>query len=486
MTKIDSIVNIRQQYETVIGIEVHVQLTSKTKIFCGTQNHVTKDPNHHICHICAGHPGVLPVLNKQVIDSAINAGLATNCTIATYSSFDRKHYFYPDLPKNYQITQQYEPICRDGNISIQREDGTTKKIRINRIHIEEDAGKSIHAEHSNESFVDLNRAGTPLLEIVSEPDISNSYEARAYLKSLRAIVQYLNICSGNMEEGAFRADTNISVHKKGASKFGTRCELKNINSFKYIGDAIEYEVGRQIDILENGGSVRQETRLWDTKTKQTRAMRSKEIAADYRYFPDPDLPIIKIDENTIEAARANLPELPHQKFERFRTVYGLSAYETDILIDDKELTWYFEETSKHTTSKQVINWVLRDLISFVHEQKIPVTECKITPEKLAALISMLENGTINNHTAKQVFATVAQTGEDPIIFVKTQGLEQVGATQELEDTIKQLILSFPEQATEYRSGKERLFGFFVGLAMQQTKGKGNPKIIQELLKKHLQ
>jgi aspartyl-tRNA(Asn)/glutamyl-tRNA(Gln) amidotransferase subunit B len=479
-----SVLDRYPDYEATIGIEVHVQLMTESKIFCSTPNYVPEDPNSHLCIVCAGYPGVLPVLNKKVVDYAILTGLATNCTISKESRFDRKHYFYPDLPKNYQITQNYEPICINGSIPIRLEDGSIKNIRIMRIHIEEDAGKSIHAEMSNESFVDLNRAGTPLLEIVSHPDIANAYEAKAYLKALRAIVQYIGVCTGNMEEGAFRADTNVSVRKKGAAKLGTRCELKNINSFKFIGDAIEYELNRQIELIEDGGAVRQETRLW-AKNK-TVTMRVKEEAADYRYFPDPDLPLIDVDDAHIATIRTGMPELPYHKFERFCAAYGLTPYEADILVDDLELANYFDEAMRHSANKQIVNWILRDVIGYLNEHKITLKEFKVTPEKLASLLSMLEKDTINNHAAKEVFEIVAQTGQDPVAIVKEKGLEQIGATQELEDMIKAIVDNNPEQVAGYKSGKERLFGFFVGEAMKQTKGKGNPKIIQDLLKKYLQ
>jgi aspartyl-tRNA(Asn)/glutamyl-tRNA(Gln) amidotransferase subunit B len=473
------------QYEVTIGIEVHVQLNTKTKIFCTCANAIALEPNSNICQICVGHPGVLPVLNKTVVDNAILAGLATNCTINRTNFFARKHYFYPDLPKNYQITQSDTPICVEGYLPIRLEDGTEKKIRLMRIHMEEDAGKNIHAAHSPESFVDLNRTGTPLLEMVTHPDIASAYEAKAYLRALRLIVQYLGICSGNMEEGAFRADTNISVRKKGAAQLGTRCELKNINSFKFIADAIEYEIERQITTLEDGGTIRQETRLWDTKTHQTTVMRSKEEAADYRYFPDPDLPLISIDDAWLERMRSNLPELPQQKFDRFMRDCGLSAYEAEILVDDQELAAYYEAASAEHASKQIVNWILRDVLGYLKEYKQTLEQFKVTPQKLAMIVALVEKDTINNHAAKQVFEIVAATGQDPLAVVKEKGLEQVGATPELEAMIQELIATNPENVAEYKAGKQKIFGFFVGQAMQKTGGKGNPKIIQDLLKKHL-
>lgn len=485
MSEQRSILEQYPDYTVNIGIEVHVQLLSASKIFCACSNKVSQDANSTICPICAGHPGVLPVLNQQVVEYAVLTGLATNCTIAPVSIFDRKHYFYPDLPKNYQITQNERPICTNGYIEIRLEDGSYKKIRIKRIHMEEDAGKSIHAAQGNESFVDLNRAGTPLLEIVTQPDITNAYEARTYLKTLRLIVQYLGVCSGNMEEGAFRADTNISVRKKDSETLGTRCELKNINSFKFISDAIEYEIERQIHALQEGEKIKQETRLWDTKNHVTIPMRSKEEAADYRYFQDPDLPYIAIEQKRIELARSRMPELPNTRFNRLIKEYGLSTYEADILIDDRELTDYFQEAATYTTSKQLINWLLRDLLGYIKEHKISFADCKITPRRLAEIVGMLEQGTINNHAAKQVFEEVAASGQEPADIVKSKGLEQIGSREELEKIIQEIIATNHENVAAYKAGTTKLFGFFVGQAMAKTGGKGNPKLIQELLKKHL-
>lgn len=472
-------------YEVNIGIEVHVQLKTASKIFCASPNGACGEPNHHICPICSGHPGVLPVLNKDVIRCAVLAGLATNCTINKESEFARKHYFYPDLPKNYQITQNEHPICSEGFVTIFLEDGTPKKIRLIRIHIEEDAGKNLHSPMSNESFVDLNRAGTPLLEVVSYPDISSAAEARAYLKALRNIVTYLNICTGNMEEGAFRADTNVSVRKKGATKLGTRCELKNINSFKFISDAVEYEIDRQIELLERGEKVIQETRSWDTKEHKTIPLRSKEEAADYRYFPDPDLPIIRIDPEFLHSMQSSMPELPEQKFKRLCADYGLTSYEADILINDESLARYYEAAAHVHPSKQLINWVLRDIVGYCKENKVELSDLKFTPAHLAELVDLIEKGTINNRTAQEIFAEGAQTGLNPLTIVKQKGLEQVGSSEELEVLVKEIIAANPQQVADYKSGKDKLFGFFVGQAMAKTKGKGNPAIINELLKKHL-
>ena len=471
-------------YEVNIGIEVHVQLTTKSKIFCTNANEISDKPNSHICQRCTGQPGVLPLLNKEVIHDAIKAGLATNSTIAPRSEFARKHYFYPDLPKNYQITQSDLPICSEGHVMITREDGSSKKIRLIRIHMEEDAGKNIHAAASQESFVDLNRAGTPLLEMVSYPDISSAHEAREYLKSLRLTVQYLGICTGNMEDGAFRADTNISVRKKGAPQLGTKCELKNINSFKFISDAIEYEIERQINLVEAGEKVRQETRLWDPKEGITKPMRSKEEAADYRYFQDPDLPIILIDEAMIEAVRKEMPELPHEKSARL-IAHGLSAYEADILLNESEIANFYEQARTFNSSKHLINWILRDLMGLLKNEKISLNQCKITPEKLGKLIDMVDKGTINNRAAQEIFAEMARTGKEPNLIMQEKGLQQMGNTAELETIIIDIIKANPDSVALYKGGKDKLWGFFVGQAMQKTKGKGNPQIINELLKKHL-
>jgi aspartyl-tRNA(Asn)/glutamyl-tRNA(Gln) amidotransferase subunit B len=480
-----SILDHYPDYEVVIGIEVHAQLTTNTKIFCSCANEITKEPNTNICQICAGHPGVLPVLNKQVLEYAVKAGLATNCTINLHNEFDRKHYFYPDLPKGYQITQNAHPICVEGYVPIQLEDKSIKKIRLVRIHMEEDAGKNIHAGSTAQSFVDLNRAGTPLLEIVSYPDIATTYEAKTYLKTLHDMVTYLGICTGNMEEGAFRADTNISVRKKGVKQLGTKCELKNINSFKFISDAIEYEIERQIKLVESGQRVRQETRLWDTKEKKTFVMRSKEEAADYRYIPDPDLPIISLDQQWIKSIKETMPELPDARLTRYTTHHGLSHYEAEILIGDRPLAAYYEKAHALNKSKQIINWILRDLMSYLNDNKITAEQTLITPEKLSLIIELLESGNINNHAAKELFLAVAQTGKDPREVVKERGLEQIGSVQELEKIISRLVTAHPNEVAQYRSGKDRVFSFFVGLAMKQTQGKGNPKIIQELLKKYL-
>lgn len=485
MSKNGSTLDHHPTYEVVIGIEVHTQLNTNTKIFCTCSNAISTIPNSNICHICTGHPGVLPVLNEAVVVAGIKAGLATNSQIAQESFFDRKHYFYPDLPKGYQITQQYKPICLNGYIPIRLADGAVKKIKLRRIHIEEDAGKNTHVKASGESLVDLNRAGTPLLEIVSEPDISSSEEARAYLKMLRATVQYAGICTGNMQDGAFRADTNISVRKKGTTELGTKCELKNINSFKFIADAIEYEIERQIALLESGQKVKQETRLWDTKNKVTVSMRSKEEAADYRYFQDPDLPGIQISDELLQTVKAAMPELPFEKFDRYVTEYGLSPYEADILVEEYERAMYFEKAYSMHRSKAVVNWILRDILGYINQRQISLTECKVTPEHLAAIVKMIEDGLINSSSAKTVFETVAQTGQNPDEVVQEKGLHTVGSEDEFLLIAQKIIAQNSDIVAQYRSGKEKLFGFFVGQLMKETGGKASPQMINQIFKKLL-
>lgn len=484
MAEKETVLSRYPEYRCDIGVEVHVQLKTKSKIFCSCSNEQTDQPNSHICQICSGYPGVLPVLNKEVVEKAIKAGLATNCTIAQKSVFARKHYFYPDLPKNYQITQDKKPICKEGFVTIKKADGTEKKIRLIRIHIEEDAGKNIHAVGSDESFVDLNRTGTPLLEIVSYPDIESVEELRAYLKALHAIVVYIGASTGNMEEGSFRADTNISVRKKDDPNLGTRCELKNINSFKFITDATEYEIERQIELLEEGQKVQQQTRLWNTKSHETVPMRSKEEAADYRYFQDPDLPIVEVNTEWIERVKATMPELPDEKLKRLCD-QGLTEYEAGILIEDIALADYYEKARKHTQSKLLINWVLREVVNCIKSSKGCPATCKVTPAKLAALIDLIDNGTINNRAAQEVFEIMSQTGQEAAEVVKEKGLEQIGDTAELEKIVKAIVDANPDNVAAYKSGKDKLFGFFVGQAMQKTKGKANPQIINELLKKYL-
>ena len=482
MKKTPSVLDKYPNYEVCIGMEVHVQLNTATKLFCGSCNERSDKPNSYICQICTGQPGVLPVLNDAVVRSAVMAGIAVHCDLQSRSTFARKHYFYPDLPKNYQTTQNDYPICLNGYVPIRLEDGSIKKVNLTRIHIEEDAGKNIHSNLTQASFVDFNRAGTPLLEIVSNPELCSAYETREYLKHLRLIVQYLGIGSGNMEEGAFRADTNISVRKKGAKEMGTRCELKNINSFKFISDAIEYEIERQITLLEQGKKVSQETRLWDVKEGVTMVMRSKGDAVDYRYLADPDLPTIDLEDSFIESMRASMPELPFDRFNRY-VKDGLSEYEAEILINDQDVSQFYEKARLLTPSNHLINWILRDLLGMLKQEKIALAACKITPELLSKMVDMLDNGTINNRAAQEIFADMAASGKDPNAIMKDKGLQQMGDSKELESIIQAIIADNPDKVEAYKSGKDRLWGFFVGQAMQKTQGKGNPQLINEIIKK---
>ncbi|MDQ5890509.1 MAG: aspartyl-tRNA(Asn)/glutamyl-tRNA(Gln) amidotransferase subunit [Candidatus Dependentiae bacterium] len=480
-----NILDLFPAYEATIGIEVHVQLKTNTKIFCSCPNIFGIAPNHNICPICAGYPGTLPMLNKKVIEYAVMAGLATNCRISPTSEFSRKHYYYPDLPKNYQITQGAVAICHDGWVPTERLDGSIKKIGIGRIHMEEDAGKTIHGD-DGKSLVDLNRAGTPLLETVSCPDIANAHEAKVYLMNLRSIMQYLGISDVNMEEGSFRADINISVKKKGVVKLGTRAEVKNVNSFKFIVQAINYEIERQIDILESGGVVRQETRLWNEKDQKTMFMRSKTDADDYRYFTEPDLPAVVIDDAFLDRVRALIPELPFAKKERFMAELGLSEYDADGLVQDRALSAYFEDACAiYNKPKLMVNWILRDVLGYLNGKKISLSESPITADMIAGLVQLIDTDVINTKVAQEVFAEMAATGKSPAAIVKEKGLEQVSDTGALEAICQKIVESNPDVVEKYRAGNQRMFGFFVGLAMKESGGKGNPKIMTEIFQRLL-
>lgn len=477
-------------YEPVIGVEVHTQLSTATKIFCSCANDNQQVPNTTICEVCTGQPGALPVLNKQVVDSAILIAIATGCRLNYVSEFSRKHYFYPDLPKNFQITQADLPIAEQGLIRVRREDGTVFEVRIKRIHIEEDAGKSMHSHHQDSSFIDLNRAGTPLLEIVSEPDMHSAADVRAYLKELHSIVTATGICSGNMEDGAFRADTNISVRPVGTTTLGTRCELKNINSFKFISDATTYEIERQIDLLEQGEQVVQQTRLWDTRKKITIAMRSKEEAADYRYMPEPDLPLLIIDQQWVESLRSRLPELPAARVDRFMQDYGLSLYEANILAYDNDLARYYEEAAQLAPGRTITHWVLRDLLAYSKERGDAIQTYSspthpLRPAQLSALTMLIDQGVISGRIAQELFMTMASTGQKPEDIIIEKGLQQLGSHEELEQIVTTIITENSKQADQYRAGATKLWGFFVGKIMERTKGRANPQMIQEILKKHL-
>ncbi|MBU5611409.1 Asp-tRNA(Asn)/Glu-tRNA(Gln) amidotransferase subunit GatB [Geomonas azotofigens] len=477
------------KYQVVIGLEVHTQLTTNTKIFCGCSTRFGAEPNSQTCPVCLGFPGALPVLNKQVVENAILAGLATNCSITQRNVFARKNYFYPDLPKGYQISQFDLPICQHGHLDIEV-DGETKRIGITRIHMEEDAGKLVHADIPgvDDSCVDLNRACTPLLEIVSEPDMRSPDEAIAYLKKLHQIVMYLGICDGNLEEGSFRCDANVSLMPVGSTVFGTRAELKNINSFKFIKQAIEYEIERQAEILDDGGKVIQETRLFDPNTGTTRSMRGKEEAHDYRYFPDPDLVPVLIPDQWIEDVRATLPELPEAKRARYVAELGLPEYDAEVLVSSRELAAYYEETvALFPQAKTVSNWVMGEVSRALNEDNNrSITDCPVTPPLLADLLKLMEKGTISGKIAKTVFDEMYKTGKAPEKIVEEKGLVQVSDTGAIEAMVDEVLKNNPAQVEQYRGGKETVFGFFVGQVMRASKGKANPALVNELLLKKLQ
>ncbi|MEW6260029.1 MAG: Asp-tRNA(Asn)/Glu-tRNA(Gln) amidotransferase subunit GatB [Thermodesulfobacteriota bacterium] len=473
------------EFEAVIGLEVHAQLKTETKIFCGCSTAFGAAPNTQVCPVCLGMPGVLPVLNRKVVEYAIRMGLATHCSISTESRFARKNYFYPDLPKGYQISQYEQPICHHGWIDISLEEGT-KRIGITRIHMEEDAGKLLHDPGGAFSRVDLNRTGVPLIEIVSEPDMRSPEEAVAYLKNLHSILRYLDICDGNMEEGSFRCDANVSIRPKGSESFGTRTEIKNVNSFRFIEKALQYEIQRQIDVVLDGGSVIQETRLWNATTHQTFSMRGKEEAHDYRYFPDPDLVPLQIDDTWIREIERSLPELPDAKRKRFMETYGLSAYDAAILTSDRELAHYFERCAVNSGNpKGSCNWIIGPLLSLLKTEGSGIDTIRIQPEDLADLIQLIDRGTISGKIAKTVFEEMAATGRKAGTIVQEKGLVQVSDSAQIETIVQQVIAANPKEAADYRAGKVKLMGFFVGQVMKASKGKANPQVVNEMLKNML-
>ena len=473
-------------YEAIIGLEVHAQLLTKSKIFCNCSTKFGAQPNSHVCPVCMGMPGILPVLNKKVVEFALKMALATHCRINFYSVFARKNYFYPDLPKGYQISQYEHPLAEDGWVEIEV-NGQKKQIGILRIHMEEDAGKLMHDPHKPISYVDFNRTGVPLIEIVSKPDIRTPEEGVAYLKKLRSILRYLEICDGNMEEGSFRCDANISLRLVNAEKFGVRTELKNMNSFKHVQRALAYEIERQRSILEQGGSVVQETRLWDETKNITRSMRGKEEAHDYRYFPDPDLMPVVIDKKWIEEIEKTLPELPDVKKERFKQVYGLPEYDAEVLTSEKELAEYFERVVKWgSDAKLASNWLMSEVLRKLNQEKQEITACPITPKDLAELLQLIQKGTISGKIAKVVFEEMYSSGKPASQIVREKGLVQITDQAVLEKIAQKIIESYPKEVDQYKAGKEKLLGFFVGQMMKQTKGKANPQLVNKIFKKLLQ
>lgn len=473
------------KYEAVIGLEVHAQMLTDTKIFCSCSTKFGAEPNTQTCPVCVGLPGALPVLNAKAVEFSIKTGLAMNCNISRYSRFARKNYFYPDLPKAYQISQYELPICEGGHIDI-TVNGINKRIGITRIHMEEDAGKTIHESGTSYSLVDLNRSGTSLMEIVSEPDLRSPQEAAAYMKKMRSILRYLGVCDGNMEQGSLRCDANVSVRPVGAEKFGTRAELKNINSFRFVEKAIEYEIKRQISVIENGGKIVQETRLWDSATGVTNSMRSKEEAHDYRYFPDPDLLPIEVSAEQINKIKSGLPELPDQKLSRFMSQYELSEQDAEQLSSERLLAEWFEEVVRSGgNAKAAANWIMGDMTRMMNEEGTAIEECRIKPAMLAGMLKLIDKGTISGKIAKTVFEEMYNTGKEAETIVKDKGLVQISDSSAIEQAVYDAIKANSAEVERLKSGEDKLLGFFVGQIMKATKGKANPGMVNEVLKKKL-
>jgi aspartyl-tRNA(Asn)/glutamyl-tRNA(Gln) amidotransferase subunit B len=483
-------------WEVVIGLEIHAQLATRSKIFSGSPTDYGAEPNTQADLVDLGYPGVLPVLNSEAVRMAVKFGLATGSKVAERSVFARKNYFYPDLPKGYQISQYERPIVEDGSLDIVLEDGSRKTIGITRAHLEEDAGKSLHEGMVGSSGIDLNRAGTPLLEIVSEPDLRSAREAIAYLKKIHTLVRYLEICDGNMQEGSFRCDANVSVRRFGDPKFGTRCEIKNVNSFRFVEKAINYEVARQIDLIEGGGKVVQETRLYDSAKDETRSMRSKEEANDYRYFPDPDLLPVEIEPAFVAAVRATLSELPDEKAARLQSACGLSEYDALVLCSSRELADYYEATlaampaavdaaAFKANAKLAANWVMGDLSAALNKDNLEITAAPIGSARLAGLLARITDATISGKIAKEVFEVMWTGGQTADEVIDARGLRQITDTGAIEKAIAEVMAASPAQLAEYRAGKDKLFGYFVGQAMKATQGKANPAALNEILRKML-
>lgn len=475
-----------KQYETVIGLEVHVELATKTKIFCGCSTAFGGAPNSHTCPVCTGMPGSLPVLNKQVLQYAIAVGLATNCDITRNGKFDRKNYFYPDNPQNYQISQLYLPICRNGYVEIETEDGGKKKVGIHEIHMEEDAGKLIHDEWEDATLVDYNRSGVPLIEIVSEPDMRSADEVIAYLEKLRLLIQYLGASDCKLQEGSMRADVNLSVREVGATEFGTRTEMKNLNSFKAIAHAIEGEKARQIDLIESGEKVVQETRRWDDTKEASYAMRSKEDAQDYRYFPDPDLVPIVVSEEMVDAIRKEQPEFREEKMARYKEEYDIPDYDIDIITNTKRMADLFEQTvALGAQPKKVSNWLMGETLRLLKERSMDPEDIRFAPDELSSLIAMVDKKEINTSVAKEVFEAMFDGGVDPVKYVEEKGLKTVHDEGALRKTIEEVVANNPQAVDDYHNGKEKAIGALVGQTMKAMKGKADPSLINQILREIL-
>ena len=477
------------KFETVIGLEVHAQLSTDSKIFCTCSAKFGADQNTHVCPICLAMPGVLPVMNRKAVDFAIKMGLATHCTISQRSIMARKNYFYPDLPKGYQISQYEEPLCKNGFLEVETE-GVRKKIRLNRIHLEEDAGKSIHAEEfvgANETLVDLNRCGVPLIEIVSEPDMSSPREAFLYLNQLRQILQYLEICDGNMDQGSLRCDANVSLRPVGETRLGTSTELKNMNTFHGIEKALGHEIKRQERILRDGGRIVKETLLWDAAQSTIVPMRSKELAHDYRYFPDPDLVPIEVDADWVARMRSQMPELPVARTQRFVDEFGLTPHDAEILTDTRPLADYFEAClTHHSDAKLVSNWVMGKILRVLNDRKISINQLPVRPENLARLLVLIQKGTVSDRMAKTVFDQMVETGEVPEAIVQKSGLTQVSDESEIEAMVDRVLDENPKELARYLSGKTKLYAFFVGQVMKLSRGKANPKVVNACLTRKIE
>jgi aspartyl-tRNA(Asn)/glutamyl-tRNA(Gln) amidotransferase subunit B len=474
-------------WETVIGLEIHAQLATSSKIFSGASTAFGADPNTQACAVDLGLPGVLPVLNAEVVNMAVKFGVAVDAEIAPVSVFARKNYFYPDLPKGYQISQFELPIVGKGQLGISLEEGVNRTIGITRAHLEEDAGKSLHDEFPDQTGIDLNRAGTPLLEIVSEPDMRSAKEAVAYARKIHALVQYLEICDGNMQEGSFRCDANVSIRPEGQEELGTRTELKNINSFRFLERAINYEIERQIDLIEDGGKIIQETRLYDADKHETRSMRSKEEANDYRYFPDPDLLPVEVTEDDIKRIKKTLPELPEQKHQRYIDEFGLSDYNAELLTTNRKIAEYFEQASSlgEGLASQLANWILGDLSGALNKSDLEIHQSPVTPEMLAGLVQRIADNTISGKIAKQVFEAMWQGEGNADDIINARGLKQITDSGAIESLIDEIIAANPDQVEQFRAGKEKVLGFFVGQIMKQSKGKANPGQVNQMLRNKL-